>query len=55
MSMSEDGCHNGGCHNAFHVRSVVRLFFKEGASSFATFSSVIFSGKVNFKQLMQQK
>ena len=39
----------------FQVRGVFRIFFREVAPIFITFSSVVFSGRVNFKQLKHQK
>ena len=35
----------------FYVRGVFRNFFRDGAPNFVTFSSVVFSGRVNFQQL----
>ena len=42
--------------NFFHVRGVFRIvFIREGAPNFVTFSSVVFSGRVNFKAIQVTK
>ena len=39
----------------FYVRSVFRIFFREGAPILVTLSSAFFFGRVNFRQLKYQK
>ena len=39
----------------FHVSGVIRSFFKERAPNFDIFSSVVFSGRINLKQVKEQK
>ena len=38
-----------------YVCGAIRNFFKEGTSNFNIFSSVVFSGRINLKQVEKQK